>query len=1095
MIQINNNIPKEAVENILNQVSELNTQIGYAVNIYPFKIVSGLTRMTETGEKSLQFKSDGFRNCIDLITSSEPIVCYWEGAYKSIAYFPGSEFQVKKFSADNGKKIKCYITDYNKNIETSSINLGAPGKEASYTYIQMTRNITMFTIEWTPTDDDLRDYLFVVVDKKANSPQLLRAVSSQPIYSPAGKYLGSNVSFVNVNLAYSQSGKDILNFPKLCHPGGNYAYPVEIETDDGIKTILDTDILNNVGVNDIQLFFEGAYSLNSILVIGRPADRERIYAPRRLLLVNPHPPISSALDIVGSATNEYYACFSAKPIFYSLWSNWKEKLEALYNNTAKKTFLGGVSVDYAETEATNPLDEDEYREYNLWNAWHFSPAKEHTYDTSDVWACDTSLTFDENDNLTICDFLNHNSFIYSCYEQLPVEYKEFTKYTLSDFGWLGKILQGFVNFVTGNLLPPIGWLTSSTPVPRKFINLMIPVPVYNNAKTICADSELQPIPYDVFTNSENFTGGGNENVNCGFRAELTDLFLSPSQKNYRSDATIGTGKNGYWNTMYIGQKKFKDGTTFKEASNNEFEMLIWKKDCKAIKNNTQSQVGYEVDFVQYQGIGKANCRMSFNKYLYNNFAKCYSVYESRQQTNALFKDDIKLWRNQTKLNFSEEANNVGELSYPEALFPNGDKHGITYYLFDVDPYITLNSNYSVLQKIFWQAQLTSKQSINENTQTFNIFQRTGLHWDEIVENYPNSKFWFVFQALPDERVPDSQYIIEKEFSVPITDIINNTQSISEVSVYELAEQNNDVGGYPNAIVNDTSGGGSSHILYHSYIPTNQPVGNAYGVTDNTLINSTYAKNSTTPATITITHHTTDNDLFDFDVDNWWKIINKPTATQLSQITSAFDMTRDTDYISHGDYYTPWQNVPANIQDNILYVIVRLPNVYVNITNPESTQQITFGFADGISVISFDLNRTSGEIMGNHVITGGNTRWKATLSLETRDYEGNKQVRLHVWAQFTTPNPSEPKATEARWYANLYLSSKPYSNVGFPKDADGNLISARIYGKVNSHDSGVGFIKEYTSESGYPHTEYDVKIKYALKNCIIELIDENNNEDL
>ena len=143
-------------------------------------------------------------------------------------------------------------------------------------------------------------------------------MSSQPIYSPAGKYLGSNVSFVNVNLAYSQSGKDILNFPKLCHPGGNYAYPVEIETDDGIKTILDTDILNNVGVNDIQLFFEGAYSLNSILVIGRPADRERIYAPRRLLLVNPHPPISSALDIVGSATNEYYACFSAKPIFYSL---------------------------------------------------------------------------------------------------------------------------------------------------------------------------------------------------------------------------------------------------------------------------------------------------------------------------------------------------------------------------------------------------------------------------------------------------------------------------------------------------------------------------------------------------------------------------------------------------------------------------------------------------------------------------------------------------------------------------------------------------------------------------------------------------------
>ena len=173
----------------------------------------------------------------------------------------------------------------------------------------------------------------------------------------------------------------------------------------------------------------------------------------------------------------------------------------------------------------------------------------------------------------------------------------------------------------------------------------------------------------------------------------------------------------------------------------------------------------------------------------------------------------------------------------------------------------------------------------------------------------------------------------------------------------------------------------------------------------------------------------------------------------------------------------------------------MPNVYVNITNAQSTQQITFGFADGISVISYDLNKASGEIIGNQVITGTDTRWKATLSLETRDYEGNKQVRLHVWAQFTTPNVFEPKATEARWYADLYLSSKPYSNVGFPKDGDGNLISARVYGKVNSADSGVGYIKEYTSENDYPHAEYNIKIKYALKNCIIELINSNNNEDL
>ena len=54
MIEINNNIPKEAVENILNEVRQLHTEVGYPVNIYPFKIVSGLTQFTETGEKDLQ---------------------------------------------------------------------------------------------------------------------------------------------------------------------------------------------------------------------------------------------------------------------------------------------------------------------------------------------------------------------------------------------------------------------------------------------------------------------------------------------------------------------------------------------------------------------------------------------------------------------------------------------------------------------------------------------------------------------------------------------------------------------------------------------------------------------------------------------------------------------------------------------------------------------------------------------------------------------------------------------------------------------------------------------------------------------------------
>ena len=76
------------------------------------------------------------------------MIYYWEGSYYSVVYSPAptaDEQAIKEFSV--GAKIECYITNYTKNTELNNISLGAPGKENAYIYIQMTRNISMFTCQ------------------------------------------------------------------------------------------------------------------------------------------------------------------------------------------------------------------------------------------------------------------------------------------------------------------------------------------------------------------------------------------------------------------------------------------------------------------------------------------------------------------------------------------------------------------------------------------------------------------------------------------------------------------------------------------------------------------------------------------------------------------------------------------------------------------------------------------------------------------------------------------------------------------------------------------------------------------------------------
>lgn len=656
---INANVSKQQVENILNQIGELYTTVGEEVILYPLRIVSGIISFTENGEFDIKYNHDNFTSNVDVITSNAPIVCYWEGSYKS-KNPEGVEnplYQVKELSAENGKKIKTWVMQYSTEsmIDTAEIN------NAQYTTIMLNRSIRSFSRDWVPSDNEMKRYLYLYLNKKAKSPQFLRMTRKEPRYLPSGKLAGCELEFENLNILFSNSGKDVMNFVKMTNPGSNYPFPEEVETPEGTVVQLSETKANNRGVRDIQLEFDSSYALNMIEVWGRPKSNEIIEAPRRLLLHVPHPAISSALDVSGSSLNNYYASFCCKPIYNQFWDNWSTKVSAYYNYTAKKTFNGGLKCNYSETTGTNPIADDS-RTYNMWNNWVFSPSENRTFQCPEVSMCDSEITFFNNEIYRPQDFLNHNSFIFSAMEALPIEYSESTRWSLStSFGTLGKIIGGFVQTFTGGFDP--GWTTNNVWVPGKPINLLFPTTPFNIGRAMCADETLQPIPYDVFDNTGDITSAGNKINVCGYRYELTHYFRSPSQTIEGNEA--GKGGSGVWDTKYLGQTTFENGEPIFDDPE---QKVTWKSDCRSYSPLIANEE-YEVDIVCYQGIGKTDCRMTFFNYINNDPANVESIYEARQMTNAKFKDDMTLWRNVYYLNYSEEANNEGSIEYPQNVVP------------------------------------------------------------------------------------------------------------------------------------------------------------------------------------------------------------------------------------------------------------------------------------------------------------------------------------------------------------------------------------------------------------------------------------------
>lgn len=656
---INPNTTREQAQSILNQISDLYVPIGPCAVLYPFKMVSGFTYLTENGEVQLNSSTTKLTSLISIQTSNDPIVVYWEKSYKSVKEtILGGSICNKNYTV--GRCEPTWILNYQTLNENSQIEWN----QNNYTTTMLNRNIRSFSTTWNPTDDEMRKYVYIYLDNKANSPQFLRMIAKTPKFSPQGKFLGCDMEFVNLNLMFSSSGRDILSFIKLYEPGGNCAFPLETENEETgeIKIELDPNFLNRRGADSMQLEFNVGYALNSINIMGRVASNLVVNPPKKLLLMNPHTGIPSELQIIGAPANNYYAVFGAKPVSTSIWSNWAENVSKYYNYTSKREFNGGLQIkDIEAVRSTNPSGTKEDPQpytYNIWGTWGFKPKDNLTFQCPEAIIVDKSITFSKDKVYYSNDFLNHNSFIYYSYNALPIEYIESTRFSLGNsFGSLGKVLSGFVQLFTGGFDP--GWTTTNTWIPGRDINLLVPCQTLNMGLTISNATQLNAIPYDVFSNDNNeFTSTGNKQITSSYNYELTDIFESPSQA--IEGAPEGKGGKGIWDTLYLDQVSYGPGqpSFFPDG-----RKLKWLSDCTA-KNKLDKNTKFAIDVVNYKGIGKADCRMTFYSYINNQPFNWQTIWENRHQTNAKFKGDASLWTNNFKLNFSEEENNEGVIEYP-----------------------------------------------------------------------------------------------------------------------------------------------------------------------------------------------------------------------------------------------------------------------------------------------------------------------------------------------------------------------------------------------------------------------------------------------
>ena len=644
-------------ENFLNEVGDnLTTKVGKPIYLYKFRKTSGNIKLTNLGERSIDYDNNIFRQTTNVYTGKEPITVVWEDS--------------TKLSVDNQDNIikECKVGTYYELYfeDTTDNNLTIDNLQIldkNYVNSYITKNLQLKSYNWEVNENDTLEYVYLILDKRNQSLQWLEITNYRNYYQEETRnFIESEITFESVNLKYSQSGKTLIDFIQLGSLGEGYAFPKEEYDNNGKATIsLDQDLLlrKNDGVRQIQYDFNNGVGNSDFLFWGRVKEtlikeengiyQINVAKPQMLFPYRANFPKSGTFFYNKPNLNSYVV-LNASPTKQEVWASYKEAYKSNdrigeYNVDKTKQVLTGFKCDLAQVRNSN-------KDWKTNLNWDNQRSVALNLPKINL----TPIPYVKNINqinrqATYCEFFVINSFLNWYIDVIKFDYRETTKWKLTDtLGILGSI----TNTLVGGL--DIGWTSTNTLGPDQPLNFLIPCISFEDGKSALSDPA--PLPSDIFIDSNiKKVLPTSTNVLTSWNLTLTDQFIDTSI----TDNLIqeeGKGLNGIWNTKYLGQttdeqgrKLLQDGRQL-ELNLNTFVMY------KPSTNN-----GFIVDIDKHHTIGECDYKVS--GYNANN----ETIYTLYSETNAKARNEITLWENMNKYNYYDKFNTLGQSTWPKQVIP------------------------------------------------------------------------------------------------------------------------------------------------------------------------------------------------------------------------------------------------------------------------------------------------------------------------------------------------------------------------------------------------------------------------------------------
>ena len=661
------------IRNVLNKrPNKVERQLNRkAVFVFPFRMVSGITNLTETGERNWKSVVADYTSFVSVLNGKENAIAVWEGSTMAVKDSKSEQSPLYGFI---GKyQVGNYFNGYVE-IDSSSTSIGPLVGDEQFKAIKHAQDITItfghdsidkYNYVWNPDNQDMYK-LYIIPELFGN--QWMRISNVNKYYKTVlgiKKIDRVDITFSTISDQLSDTGGVKRQFINTSSPGEGYAWP---KIDENRNITLDDVRLREVPITSFQIRTDGAAGPSSIYFMGRPCFNEntnfdgvstkRIVPPRRILAYKMTGSIMPKITLTGTASDNYYYSANSSMVLDEAYDSWKEKIGDTYNLIQSQNFEGGINIgntmDIAKIKATNDWENTTTKKYP--NNIKDDPSIKVgpiSYDAgaSPYLEIDRKVgKFTLDGYYTYAELLNHNAFINDQVIRLRNTIRNVTTWSLSRVPIVG----GFLNDVVAGA--DYGWNNVKVILPTPAFAVWFACELLDLA-ILQGTNDVNYLPCDFFrsnTDSDLTQKAGVGNLSTAFRFFITDLYQNEANGDIKQ-------------TLYLTQKKDENG-------NDMAPVELWKPTSKpqyrgALDDSRGKCYGYIIDYINIKMKYSGDYTITF----FNDDIEQdpVSIAEWRLISKGKSSGSMREWTNDMRLSFWEpNFTTDGQFQWPEAIeFP------------------------------------------------------------------------------------------------------------------------------------------------------------------------------------------------------------------------------------------------------------------------------------------------------------------------------------------------------------------------------------------------------------------------------------------